>query len=247
MGDGLQMGLDNPDYDEISDPNRELRHPGELDRVIDAPHHMETLPDGREVLVIGDPERDASVTHRQGDNTYGFEGDCGLCSCQGILNLFGTRISEDDIVRYAVDHGLCEVSRDLTQSGGTTPEQQAELLSDLGVPAHSEVGVSLEQLAEYVEQGHYAIIEANAGILFDNAQSVGDDPGQFNHAVVVTGVARELQTGSIVGFYVNDTGGFCVNNDGSVRGGVLVDTMHMQSGWADTGGFCVVAEPRRRE
>ncbi|KAF5053990.1 MAG: hypothetical protein KA967_00990 [Methanoculleus sp.] len=239
------MGFDNPEYSETPEPCKELFRPDELGRTIEAPYHVETFPDGREVLVIGDPERDGQDIHIQGDNTYGFEGDCGLCSCQGILNLLGIHLSEDDIVRYAVDHGLCHIDLDPRQSGGTTLEQQTELLNDLGVPAHWEVGLSMEQLAEYVEQGHYMIAEVNAGVLFDEVQGIGDDPEQSNHAIVITGVARDLQTGSIVGFYVNDTGGFCRNSDGSARGGALVDAAHMKSGWADTGGLCVIAEPRR--
>lgn len=203
-----------------------------VDVGVDVPAHLDVLPDGREVVVEGDVERWAADNHRQGENSLGFEGTCGLVSCEDILRQYGLECSEDDIVRFAVDHRLCSVTDDPLSSGGTSPETQAEILSDLGVPAHVEHHGSFEDLASAVEEGRSAIIEVNAGVLWDDANYF--DNGQYNHAVVVTGVARDPFTGQIEGFFINDSG--------NGNSGVFVDAATMHAGWTLTGGEYVVTD-----
>jgi hypothetical protein len=201
----------------------------------DVPHHLDVLPDGRETLVIGDPERCKDFNHPQGDNTLGYQGTCGLVSCEDVLRHFGVEVTEDDVVRYAHDQGLCAVSDELSQCGGTTELGQAQILTDMGVPAHPELSSSLEELASHVENGQGTIIEVNAGVLWNDANYF--DTGQANHAIVVTGVARDPQTGDIQGFYVNDSGRGLPEDSGR-----FLETATMQSAWLDTGGSGVVTD-----
>lgn len=201
----------------------------------DVPRHWDVLPDGREALVIGDPEHCKDFNHPQGDNSLGYQGTCGLVSCEDVLRQFGVDVTEDDVVRYAHDHGLCSISDEPSQCGGTTELSQAQLLTDLGVPAHPEFSGSLEELASHIENGQGTIIEVNAGVLWNDANYF--DTGQANHAIVVTGVARDPQTGDIQGFYINDSGRGSAEDSGR-----FLDAATMQNAWLDAGGSAVVTD-----
>jgi uncharacterized protein YvpB len=203
------------------------------DAGIDVPTQLDVLPDGEPSVTIGDVQGYADFNHQQGDNAYGFQEDCGLVSCQDVLNQFGIPVTETDVVGHAIQNGECDVQPgDAADSGGTSTESQAQLLTDYGVPAHAESGQSLEQLAQQVEQGHGVIIGANAGVLWNDPQYV--EGGAANHAVTVTGVARDPQTGAIQGFYINDSG------DGNSA--EFISAQQMTTAWQDTGGSCVVTD-----
>lgn len=198
--------------------------PDVLPEIQEVPHHLEVLPDSREVLVFGDPEGMKQYNHLQGDNPYGFKGTCGLVSCQDILRQFGVEVSEGDVVHFAVDHKLCNVTDDPSNSGGTTVEDQAKILGDFNVPAQSKSGGSLEELAQNIEEGHGVIAEVNSATLWDQ-------PSFFNlglpdHAIVVTGVARDPETGEIRGFYINDSG---VPPAG--HSGLFIDAQKFNTAW----------------
>ena len=119
-----------------------------------APQHMDTLTDGREVLVIGDTDRYGDFNHKQGDNELGFKQDCGLVSSQEVLNQFDIPVTENDVVNHAVDNNQCAVvPGDASQSGGTSADGQAHVLSDYGVPAHVENNGNLDDLATNIQDG----------------------------------------------------------------------------------------------
>src|SRR5215467_15253215 len=157
--------------------------------VVDVPSHLEVSPDGQETLVIGDPEGAKEYNHQQGDNIYGLKGTCGLVSCEDVLRQFGLNLNETDMVSHAATRGMCQITDDPDQSGGTKVTDQAQILNDYGVPAHAEVNGTLDSLAANVETGHAVIIEANAGVLWNDANYYSQ--GEANHAVVVTGVATD--------------------------------------------------------
>ena len=205
------------------------------DLLVDVPFQLDVLPDGREAVVFGDVAGLADLNHKQGDNPYGFEGTCGLCSCQDILNQFGVEVTEADVVRHAVANGECYVSDDPAASGGTTEDGQAQILGDYGLPAHVEHGSSLEDLAMDIEQGRGVIIEANAGVLWNDAAYY--ENGQANHAVVVTGVARDPMTGAVEGFFINDSG--------TGESAKYVDAATMGVAWLDAGATSVVTDAVR--
>lgn len=198
----------------------------------DVPRHLDTLPDGGETLVIGDVEGAAESGHLQGRNGYGFLGTCGLCACEGVLRWFGIEVTEHDVVDHAVRNGLCHVSDLAAECGGTTMEQQACILDDLGVPAAVLEYRSLEELAGVLEEGRAAIIAANAGVLWNDADYW--DYGQANHAVQVTGVARAPATGGIQGFYINDSG--------TGQAARFVTAADLRAGWLEAGGCAVVTD-----
>lgn len=197
----------------------------------EVPRHLDDMG-GHEVLVIGDPEGYADFNHLQGDNPYGYKGTCGLVSCQDVLGQFGVDVTETDVVGYAIENGLCNSEGNEGDRGGTSVLQQAEILNDYGVPAHAETNGTLESLAANVEQGHGVIMEANAGVLWQDATYY--DQGQPNHAVVVTGVVRDANSGEIQGFYINDSG--------TGKSAQFIDANTMHTAWEEAGGASVVTD-----
>lgn len=171
----------------------------------DVPVIRDQLPDGRDSLIYGDALEATDFISRQGDNPQGFKGTCGLVSCTNVLREFGVEVSEADVVRHALVNLECNVDvQDANASGGTTPDTQARLLGEFGVPASVERHESLESLAAEVEAGHGVIIGVNAGLLWENPDAW--DFGQANHAVTVRAVARDPATGELQGFFIADSG-----------------------------------------
>jgi hypothetical protein len=202
----------------------------------DVPQFRDVLHDGRETVVIGDVEKSKDFVTKQGDNPYGFRGTCGLVSVAGVLRQFGQNVTEADVVKYAVEHRppLCNVSDNVYLSGATAPEQLAKLLGDAGVSARPEKLGSLDGLAQRVGEGRSVIIGVNAGHLWNDVQYL--ENGQANHAVVVTGIAKDPTTSDIQGFFVNDSGTETVGR------GKFIDANHMQNAWVSTGAQAVVTE-----
>jgi hypothetical protein len=203
---------------------------------LEVPSEVTVLPDGRETVVIGDPEGDKRFTHAQGDNILGFEGTCGLCSCENVLRSFGLEVTETDMVFFATVRGLCTCEDpDPRMNGGTTPADRADILTRLGVPASASYGGSIEDLAGNIEQGKGVIIAVNAGVLWNDANA--DSGNVSNHAITVTGVARDPATGDIQGFFINDSG--------TGEAGKFVDASLMREAWEKVGGSQVVTAESR--
>jgi hypothetical protein len=204
----------------------------DIDWDIDVSSWLDVLVDGLSVLVFGELTEDVPGGYRQGDNPFGFHGTCGLCCCASVLRRFGLDVSESDVVRHAVDNGLCVTGDDPRTAGGTTLEWQAQVLRDFGVPAHVDVADSLEELATCVEERRGAIINVNAGVLWNDAAYW--DFGYANHAVTITAFDRDPDSGLITGFYVDDSG------TGQTARRVDADTM--TGAWLAAGGTMVTTD-----
>lgn len=205
-------------------------------RLADVPLIHDQLPDGRDSLVYGDVSDDTEFTSRQGDNPQGFKGTCGLVSCTNVLREFGVEVSEADVVRHALVNLECNVDvQDADASGGTTPDTQARLLGEFGVPASVERHGSLESLAAEIEAGHGVIVGVNAGLLWENSDAW--DFGQANHAVTVRAVARDPATGELQGFFIADSGRGLDADARRFVSADLMDQCHLAAG-----GLSVVTE-----
>jgi hypothetical protein len=201
--------------------------------VIDVPISAGSLPDGRPVIVIGNIRAYAAFNHPQGDNPEQDYGDCGIVSCADVLDQFGLRLTEADVVRHATQFRELHVEAGHPErSGWTLPSEQARILCDYGIPAQALHDQSADQLAGAVQLGYGVIAGVNAGVLWTDARFLGD--GQANHVVAVTGIARESYDGALAGFYINDSG--------SGLSAEYVSVHLMTTAFVHTGGFCVVTE-----
>ena len=220
----------------FSNDFREVPGHADTDATVEVPMQLEVLPDGHEALVVGDVDRCRDFNHLQGDNPFGFKGTCGLVSCEDVLRQFGVETSEADVVQHALENGLCNHSGfDPGEMGGTTVCDQAQILTDFGVPASEAFAASLDELATHVEEGRGVIIEVNAGVLWNDANYYGF--GEPNHAIVVTGVARDPDTGHVLGAYINDSGRGLSEDSGR-----FVEAATLDAGWMQAGGGCVVTD-----
>lgn len=201
----------------------------------DVPSFVDVLPSGDEAIVIGDVPGTRDFNHLQGDNPFGFQGTCGLVSCEDVLRQFGLNVTEGEVVYHAIEHGQCYVGDDPRFCGGTNSDVRAQLLTDYGVPAHVEYVGSVEQLADFLEAGHGVISAVNAGVLWDDANYY--DYGQANHAIVVTGIARDPSSGDILGFFVNDSGRGYADDAGR-----FIDIRTWEQAHLQAGGACVVTD-----
>jgi hypothetical protein len=167
---------------------------------------------GREVIRVGDVEQARALWEPQGKKAFGFRGTCGLASIAGCLRMLGFSVTENDIVRFAAEHGLCNVSQNPSLSGGTTALDQVALLKQFGIPAHAEQIKDVVQIARAIVNGQGVLVGLDAGLLWKeemagaiSEQGIADAIGA-GHSIQVVGVAVDPQTHGIVGFYVNDTG-----------------------------------------
>jgi Peptidase_C39 like family len=221
LGLGGDAALDVPDVPDIRDTSW-----------LDVPAMLDVLPDGRETIVIGDVHALSEGHHRQGENLHGFGQTCGICSCEAVLRRFGVDVIEAQLVEHALVRGECHVADDPAESGGTTLADQVRILSDFGVQARFEWADSVEELVQHVEHDRGVIIAVNAGELWDDRTYSGD--GGANHAVVVTGVAQDPETGDIQGVFVNDSG------SGVARR--LLDVVDLRWSWLEAGGSYLVTD-----
>lgn len=127
-------------------------------------------------------------------------GNCGIQSTAEIIYLqTGVRPSEDEILAYAIANGMASDSTNPTDRGSSTAEQRQALLAAYGVDS-TVVPTSREALAEVIRDGNCAIVNADAGVLWNDPRYVGG-----GHAVTVTGGTFDAD-GNLSTVTVNDTG-----------------------------------------
>ena len=175
-------------------------------RDLHIPHKLITLDDGREILQIGDVERAREVHEVQGHNDFGFNGTCGLAAIACELKLFGRDVSENDVVRLALETRQYSVTNNPFTSGGT------------GAP---------ERVALHVERGEGVFLGLNAGVLWNDARAY--DNGQSNHAVAAIATLRDTNTGQLIGFRIVET----TSADGA---GQFVDAQTAQAALVNASG-----------
>lgn len=169
------------------------------------------IPEVGNALTTGHPFEVAPfLDYEQGDNSLGYSNNCGLVSVANMGQLFGMGTTEDQVTRLADEQGLCNNNPWVAPAyrGGVDDGNLIGLLEQLGLTAEaygaSSTAGGLEAIAGYIEEGRGVTIGVNAGILWDEPSAV--DAGNANHQVLVTGVCRDLNTGSVVGLFVCDSG-----------------------------------------
>jgi hypothetical protein len=200
---------------------------------IRVPYEYGRLPDGRYAVIIGAVRASIAFNHVQGENADHLRGDCGIVCCVDVLEQFGVYRSESDVVRHALSCGELHIEVERPdESGWTYPFEQAQILCDYGVPAHPDQAPSIEWLAGAVQLGHGVIIGVNGGVLWNNPRNLGN--GEANHAVTVTGIAREVADGALFGFFINDSG--------TGMSAQFLSCGVMVTAFLRTGGYCVITD-----
>ena len=180
--------------------------------------------------VVGDPEASAPYWFEQAENGW-----CGPASVSEIVaqatgstNLEATEL---EVVAKAEQLGfLTHTGTDFTSGwSGMQPADIATLLQSFGVPAAQGQG-SISELEQALSNGDQAIAAVDSSTIWnaEGAESVAD-PGQADHALVVTGIDEKA---GIV--YLNDPG----RPEG---GETHVSLAVFEKAWATSGDSLVVA------
>ena len=213
-----------------------VRPAGDIPKFLPVDKEVVTV-EGHAIEIIGGPEKEVAGRKEQGDNPYGVRGDCGLVSSRDVLLQFGINVSEADVVKFAVENRIAayDVNEPPENRGGTGTQAIVEVLHHYGVEAHGEYGGSIEQLATNIISGRGVIIGIESSVIWPEGEQPGFRPtGKADHAITVTGVAVDQATGTIQGFYINDSGASGGNF------GRFVPADLLAKAWLNTGGGSVV-------
>lgn len=120
--------------------------------------------------------------------------NCAVAAETSLINQFiGDHLSLDDATYISASHGWYE------QGGGTMPDEIGNLMDLNGIPNHSVIDGTMDQLAYELQQGHGIIVGVNTDELWDEGilnnikqfflDAFGlDNVNPANHAVTVTGI-----------------------------------------------------------
>lgn len=153
---------------------------------------------GRNVTVFDHPfaENSGRICNQGSAYPTGPQQTCGCCACATIINKAGGTANEHNMVAYAWNNQYCD------NEGCTTPQNWASILNGNNVSASVTNGMSLPNLASYVEQGRGVVIGVDARAYApDMYQSHG------GHAMVLESVIRDSDTGEILEYVVADSNG----------------------------------------
>jgi hypothetical protein len=140
---------------------------------------------------IGDPasQMDDWIFQNEIDN-------CAVAAETSIINqFFGEQLSLDDASYISASQGWYEPGM------GTDPSEIGNLMDLNGIPNHTVIGATMQELAFELQQGHGVIVGVNSSELWDQGilndikqffcEAFGYDTAEFNpadHAVTVTGI-----------------------------------------------------------
>lgn len=166
-----------------------------------------------------------------GEGVEGFEGTCGLVSCENVLRMAGVKITEAEVVNYAKSHKrgfrhLCTINSKAENNGGTYAQDRQKILSHYGIDSKIEYFIDLERIANYVTEGRGVIASVDACMLWYGAVSAVP----ARHAITITSVERDAFSNEITAFYICDSGSR--NGDSSRR----VDADLLYEALKPTGG-----------
>jgi hypothetical protein len=142
---------------------------------------------------LGNPDAakkacEAAAKGRSSNSTQQSYGNCGIETTRQILNqATGQNVSEDDLLKEAIQKKLAADSSKPDERGGSYPEDNAKLLNQHGVPAQNVDG-TMDNLTQGVAEGKGVGASVWAGSIWP--PSSGYKPGTGAHPRDGRGVRR---------------------------------------------------------
>ncbi|TLU81939.1 MAG: calcium-binding protein [Chlorobium sp.] len=163
------------------------------------------LVNGESVLVYGYPKRN-ELDYMQGDAVQNYQGTCALTSIANLITQTGRPTSESQIINLAIQNNwaLNNPSLPAWQLGGSNVTQQRAILDSYGIRNDVVMGYNESGVANLVRSGRGVILGVNAGQLWGDSAYNGN--GSANHAVTLTGAVYRETDGTLMGFYIADSG-----------------------------------------
>lgn len=182
------------------------------------PELRRDVPGMELAIVYGDPIALGDILDiQQGhDNIYGANGTCGETSIANICTIAGMKVTEPEVVAYAMENNLCQKGVDdpIWNGGATTISQQIAILKHFNLDAHCEIPSETadpERLAELIEGGYGILLCINYDYMYGRTPMEGTED-TARHAICLTGTVRHLD-GTLAGFYVCDSDSWYQNED----------------------------------
>lgn len=155
---------------------------------------------------IGDP------ASQMDDWIFQDRDNCAVAAETSLINqFFGDQLSLDDASYISTSHGWYQ------EGMGTATGEIGNLMDLSGIPNHTVMGATMEQLAFELQEGHGVIVSVNSSELWDQGilndlkqffcEAFGYDTAEFNpadHAVTVTGIDMSDPDHPMV--IINDSG-----------------------------------------
>ncbi len=169
------------------------------------------LVDGAPALVYGYPKAN-ELDYMQGDALPDFLGTCALTSIANLLTQADRPTSEAEVVQLAADNGWAVSDPTLSPyvRGGSNFAQQQAILDSYGIRNDLIAGYNEQGVANLIRSGRGVILAVNAGVLWADAAYAGD--GGVNHVITITGAVYGESDGTLLGFYVADSGRHLVSD-----------------------------------
>jgi len=159
--------------------------------------------------------------------------NCAVAAETSIINQFGDHMSLDDASYISASNGWYH------PGSGTQFDEIGNLMDLDGIPNHTVMGGTVQQLAAELQQGHGIIVGVNSAEIWD--EGIWNDIEQFfldafglgnispaDHAVVVTGLDVSNPNHPMV--IINDSG---VPNGAAVR----YPLAQFKDAWENSGFF----------
>ena len=149
---------------------------------------------GQPIEIWGDPyTMGEALDDYQGDNVFGFQGNCGLVTISNMLTMAGIACDEDMITAIAINTGLCEydVYGPPEENGGTYADRGAVFWKCSGWRMRfsmPEVRREALRPSPPMWRKDAWLISASTPVI-SGGMPIISIMGQSNHSVVVTGTA----------------------------------------------------------
>lgn len=164
---------------------------------------------GQTVMMYNSPlETAKGLIQKQGRNSKGMGGTCGLCQCANLLRLAGvTDVGEDDVIDTALScsqatrDDLTVWEADPDDRGGSSAWGRSEILGRYsldteiyGIP--NDTSIAISHFSQKISSGHGVIVSVDAGVLWNEKKHLGS-----GHAILLLSVSQSGKT-----FVYSDTG-----------------------------------------
>ena len=162
------------------------------------------------------------LIREQGRAVPDFKGTCGCCSCANAMTLLGEKTGEKEVVMTARKIGACTDEPEqpinrrpinewlnaerirIASNGGTDAMDRKEILTEFGFSCKNTFDQSLSDLHSHISKGEAVVFNLDASVLNKKIPTMAF--ATTNHAVCITGLEVDEQTGEAIGVWIRDTG-----------------------------------------
>ncbi len=145
--------------------------------------------------VAGEPKKRALLVHGQEGNS------CAIVAQQQLLLAYGVLPGGDQVQLEDMLESSAAAAGYYGYKTGTPNKFMGNLLMEYGLIIVKHVDASDEELAAAAKTGKMLLVSVDPGLLWNDPKYLGS-----GHAILVTGVEFMKKSGTVLGYYINDSG-----------------------------------------